>query len=85
MGEWALGLIVLGIGDWNKQITNPNPLRACLKARIHNASIFILTNNFKGGTSPRIYSFEDSGRNQSKIPNLKSSSPRIYPWGKSKI
>ena len=39
-----------------------------------------VTNNFKGGTSPRIYPW-----NQSKIPNLKSSSPRIYTWGKSKI
>ena len=40
----------------------------------------VLTNNFKGGTSPRIYPW-----NQSKIENLKSSSPRIYPWGQSKI
>jgi len=39
-----------------------------------------LTNNFKGGTSPRIYPW-----NQSKIENRKSSSPRIYPWGQSKI
>jgi len=36
-----------------------------------------LTNNFKGGTSPRIYPW-----NQSKIENRKSSSPRIYPWGR---
>ncbi|MEG5146952.1 hypothetical protein QUB27_29895, partial [Microcoleus sp. AT8-B6] len=34
-----------------------------------------LTTNFKGGTSPRIYPW-----NQSKIENRKSSSPRIYPW-----
>ncbi len=37
----------------------------------------VLTNNFKGGTSPRIYPW-----NQSKIENRKSSSPRIYPWGR---
>ena len=36
-----------------------------------------LTKNFKGGTSPRIYPW-----NQSKIENRKSSSPRIYPWGR---
>jgi hypothetical protein len=40
----------------------------------------VLTNNFKGGTSPRIYPW-----NQSKIDFRKSSSPRIYPWGQSKI
>jgi hypothetical protein len=40
----------------------------------------LLTKNFKGGTSPRIYPW-----NQSKIENRKSSSPRIYPWGQSKI
>ena len=39
-----------------------------------------MTKNFKGGTSPRIYPW-----NQSQIANLKSSSPRIYPWGQSKI
>ena len=39
-----------------------------------------LTKNFKGGTSPRIYPW-----NQSKIENRQSSSPRIYPWGQSKI
>ncbi len=38
------------------------------------------TKNFKGGTNPRIYPW-----NQSKIENRKSSSPRIYPWGQSKI
>jgi len=38
------------------------------------------TKNFKGGTSPRIYQW-----NQSQIQNRKSSSPRIYPWGQSKI
>jgi hypothetical protein len=40
----------------------------------------LMTKNFKGGTSPRIYPW-----NQSKIENRKSSSPRIYPWGQSKI
>jgi hypothetical protein len=40
----------------------------------------LLTENFKGGTSPRIYPW-----NQSQIENRKSSSPRIYPWGQSKI
>jgi hypothetical protein len=41
---------------------------------------WILTKNFKGGKSPRIYPW-----NQSQIENRKSSSPRIYPWGQSKI
>ncbi len=36
-----------------------------------------LTKNFKGGTRHVIYPW-----NQSKISNLKSSSPRIYPWGR---
>jgi beta-alanine--pyruvate transaminase len=40
----------------------------------------IVTKNFKGGTSPRIYPW-----NQSQIDFRKSSSPRIYPWGQSKI
>jgi hypothetical protein len=43
-------------------------------------SIKNMTKNFKGGTSPRIYPW-----NQSQIANQKSSSPRIYPWGQSKI
>ena len=45
-----------------------------------NGCALNLTKNFKGGTSPRIYPW-----NQSKIESLKSSSPRIYPWGQSKI
>ena len=45
-----------------------------------NGCALNLTNNFKGGTNPRIYPW-----NQSKIENRKSSSPRIYPWGQSKI
>jgi len=40
----------------------------------------LMTKNFKGGTSPRIYPW-----NQSQIENRKSSSSRIYPWGQSKI
>jgi death-on-curing protein len=45
-----------------------------------NGCALNLTKNFKGGTSPRIYPW-----NQSQIANRKSSSPRIYPWGQSKI
>jgi hypothetical protein len=42
--------------------------------------ILLMTKNFKGGTSPRINPW-----NQSQIENRKSSSPRIYPCGQSKI
>jgi len=54
----------------------------CILAALNSAIARKLkvTKNFKGGTSPRIYPW-----NQSKIENRKSSSPRIYPWGQSKI
>jgi putative transposase len=41
---------------------------------------FIIDQEFLDGTRHVIYPW-----NQSKIENLKSSSPRIYPWGQSKI
>jgi len=58
----------------------PHILRAAPKALKHTDNGEELTKNFKGGTSPRIYPW-----NQSQIENRKSSSPRIYPWGESKI
>jgi len=48
--------------------------------RLAIAVTALMTKNFKGGTSPRIYPW-----NQSKIENRKSSSPRLYPWGQSQI
>jgi hypothetical protein len=48
--------------------------------RLAIAVTALMTKNFKGGTSPRIYPW-----NQSKIENRKFSSRRIYPWGQSKI
>jgi len=46
--------------------------------KIHECPV--LTSEFLDGTRHVIYPW-----NQSKISNLKSSSPRIYPWGQSKI
>jgi hypothetical protein len=55
-------------------------LRYPILGTANKQGVLQVTKNFKGGTSPRIYPW-----NQSQIENRKSSSPRIYPWGQSKI
>ena len=64
--------LIIGIAGGVKKVES-------ILAALHGKSIARQA-NFKGGTSPRIYPW-----NQFPIENRKSSSPRIYPWGQSKI